>query len=611
MKNKTIYRFMTALFTVALIFASCTKKMSEKKLDAILATSKVEAVKSDSATVVGYIVAAGDGFSEKGVCYNTDKIPTVDNNKVVYSGDDTKSTFNVVIPGLNYATVYYARAYAINSGGVVYGEEVTFTTKPVLATVTTLELTTITGNSAIGGGKVTVSGGAEVTARGVVYGLTQFPTIGDSSVASEKGMGDFAVTLAALKGNKTYYVRSYATNSVGTAYGNEVSFTTLIDLPVVTTTAVSELTKVSAKSGGNVTYDGGGTVSARGIVWGLTENPTVADNKIEGATGTGEFVSSIEGLLEFTAYNVRAYATNSAGTVYGDNVKFKTLSNILTWYIPGDYLEASYPGSAFANWAPDKSPFVRSSIAEPKKLEGYVYMVNSANSWKFTTQPNWDGPNYGDNGSGGLDATAGNVSSSAGYYKLNADATAMTYTAVATVWGVIGDATPNEWNDETALIFDPASSKWRGVIHLKNKEIKFRANHNWDYNYGSDAADGTLKSGAKNIPVSVEADYAIVLDLSTPNEYKYQINRWGIVGDLNAWGTDLDMTWDATNNVYTATTDIAVGELKFRANDAWDLNYGGDLNALTNGGANIAISEAGNYTITFDPWGLKATVTKN
>jgi hypothetical protein len=59
------------------------------------------------------------------------------------------------------------------------------------------------------------------------------------------------------------------------------------------------------------------------------------------------------------------------------------------------------------------------------------------------------------------------------------------------------------------------------------------------------------------------------------------------------------------------TLDLVVGAIKFRANDAWDLNLGGDINALTSGGANISVTVAGNYTITLDPWGLKATVTKN
>jgi len=144
--------------------------------------------------------------------------------------------------------------------------------------------------------------------------------------------------------------------------------------------------------------------------------------------------------------------------------------------------------------------------------------------------------------------------------------------------------------------------------------MKFRANHSWDFNYGSDLADGTLSPGGANIPVSLAADYAITLDLSHPNAYTYSVNRWGIIGDATAdtWNSDQNMTWDATNMVFKATLDLVVGAIKFRANDAWDINYGGtDLNALTPGGANIPVATAGNYTITFDPWLHKATITKN
>jgi len=606
---------MAFLVTASIIFASCTKEMSEVRLEPTLSTSQTLNVTSDSATVVGFVVAEGAGFSEKGVCYDTAATPTIENSKVAYTGDTPTATYNVILSGLDYATKYYARAYATGDKGTVYGKEVTFTTLPVIPTLTTAAITSITGNSALGGGNVTVSGGADVTARGICFGLDHNPSLSDSKTVDSLGTGAFVSKLANLKGNMTYYVRSYATNAAGTAYGPEVSFTTLVDLPGITTTAVTGITKTSAVSGGEVTYTGGDVITARGLVWSLNSDPTISDNIIDGGADadTGVFVSNITALEKFTTYHVRAYATNSAGTAYGDDVQFTTLADILTWNIPGDYVEASYPGSGMTNWAPDNSPQVISTIASPNNLEGYVYMANSSNNWKFATQANWNGPNYGDAGGGTLDPNADNISSPAGYYKINADATAMTYTAVATVWGVIGDATPGGWGDETPLTYDPNSSTWRGVMHLTAASMKFRANHNWDYNYGSDAADGTLGAGAANIPVTVESDYAITLDLSHPNAYTYSANRWGVIGDATpgGWGDDTNMTWDATNNVFTVTLDLVAGTFKFRANDGWDINYGGDLNALSAGGDNISIASDGNYTITFDPWGLKGTVTKN
>ena len=616
MKRLTLYRFLAVLLTATIVFASCKKEQSNVRLNPKLSTTQVLNVKSDSATVVGFVVASGDGFSERGICYATQTGPTTSDSKTIFSDPVTKATFAVKLSGLAYATKYYARAYAIGASATIYGDEVTFTTLPVVPTLTTAAITVITGNSATGGGNVTIAGGADVTARGVCFGKNHNPTVSDSKTANGTGTGAFISALSGLKGHTVYYVRAYATNNAGTGYGPEVTFTTLVDLPVVTTTAVIGITKVAAVSGGEVTYDGGGTVTARGLAWGTTANPTTAGTTIvDGGTGIGVFVSNLTGLTLFTAYHVRAYAVNSAGTAYGSDVQFTTLANTRIWNIPGDYVAASYPGSTLADWSPDKSPQIKSTVTAPDNLEGYVYMSKSANQWKFATQLNWDGPNYGDGGSGTLDPNGGNFTSPAGYYKINVNAAAspMTYAALAMVWGVIGDASPNGWNDETALTYNPTLRTWTGGMSLTAAYFKFRANHSWDYNYGSDLADGKLSAGGANIQITLAADYAFTLDLSNPNAYTYSLNRWGLIGDAtpDGWNSDQNLTWDATNKVFKVTLNLVVGAIKFRANDAWDLNYGGDINALTSGGANIAIGTAGNYTITFDPWGLKATVTKN
>ncbi len=616
MKKMSIYKLLAFLFTATIIFAACTKEKSEVRLDPKLSTSQLLNVKSDSATIVGFVIAAGVGFTEKGVCYYTTPIPTIDNNKVIFSAENTIATFSVKVGGLAYATKYYARAYATNANGTIYGEEITFTTLPVLPIITTAVITAITGNSSTAGGNVTVGGGADVTARGICFGTNHNPGLSDNKTSDGKGTGAFVSTLTKLKGNSVYYVRAYATNSAGTGFGHEVSFTTLVDLPVVTTAAVTGVTKVAAISGGEVTYDGGGANTTRGLAWGIAADPTISGNVIAGGTGTGKFVSELPGLTLFTTYHVRAYATNSAGTSYGSDVQFTTLANTRTWNIPGDYVGASYPGSMLADWSPDKSPQVKSTVSAPDNLEGYVYMSKTLNGWKFASQPNWDGPNYGAGAiAGTLDGNGGNFSSPAGYYKINVNAAVnpMTYTAVATNWGVIGDATPNGWNDETAMAYNPNSLTWNGAIHLTNKAFKFRGNHSWDYNYGSDLADGKLGVGAANIPVVLEADYAITLDLSHPNAYTYSANRWGLIGSAtaDAWASDQNLNWDAINKVFKVTADLTVGDIKFRANDAWDLALGGTLDALSTSGGNIAIAIAGNYTITLDPWTLKATLTKN
>ncbi len=605
---------MAFLFAASIIFVSCTKETAEVRLDPTLSTSKTFGLTSTSATVVGFVIAEGDGFTEKGVCYSESAAPTINDNKVIYESETSTATYNVVINGLEFATTYYAKSYAIGENAIVYGEEVSFTTLPNVPFLSTTAITDITGNSASTGGNVTASNGADITVRGVCYGTTEAPTVDDNKTSDGEGLGEFISSLTALSGNTTYYVRSYAVNSAGTGYGPEVSFTTLVDLPTVTTDAVTAITKTSATSGGAITADGGADITAKGLVWNTSADPTILNNLIDGGTGTDAFVSELAGLEKYTTYHVRAFATNSAGTSYGDDVEFTTLADIQTWNIPGDYVEASYPGSGLANWSPDKSPQVISTIASPNDLEGYVNMANASNNWKFASQMNWDGPNYGTDGAGNLDPNGGNIASDAGYYKINADATNMTFTVVATTWGIIGDATALGWGDQTNMTYNPENQVFNLVSHLTSGgSFKFRGTSDWSVNYGSDAADGTLGSGAANIPVDVEADYSMTLDLSHPNEYTYSLNRWGLIGDAQgSWSDDTDMTWDATNNVFTVTLDlVSSGSFKIRANDDWAINYGGDVTALEAGGANITIDSNGNYTVTFDPWGLTATVTKN
>lgn len=608
---------MAVLVAATMLFAACTQDTANVKLAPTLATTQVLNVTSNVATVVGYVVAAGDGFTEKGVCYNIATGPSVANSKVAYTGQATTATFNVSLTGLTYATKYYARAYATGAAGTIYGEEYNFTTLPVVATVTTAAITAITGNAAAGGGNVTVNGGADVTARGICFGIAHNPTIADGKTADGKGSGAFVSALASLKGNTTYYVRSYATNSAGTAYGPEVTFKTLVDLPVVTTAAVTGATKVAAVSGGEVTADGGGDITAKGLAWGTGENPTIDGSKIDGGTGLGAFVSNLAGLSNNTVYHVRAFATNSAGTAYGADVRFTTLADIRIWNIPGDYAAASYPAAGFANWSPFKSPQVQSLATSADKLEGYVFFSAPSNQWKFADAANdpanaWS-MNWGST-TGALVKDGANIVSPGGYYKINADATAMTYTAVATIWGVIGDATAGGWGDQTNMVYDPSTQKFSlGANLIGGKAFKFRGTSDWAVNYGSDAADGTLGAGAGNIPVTVTSDYFITLDLSHPNVYTYSANRWGVIGDAtpDGWNSDQNMSWDAANKVLTITLDLKVGSFKFRANDDWALNYGGSLDALSGGGDNIAVAAAGNYTLTFDPVALKATVTKN
>ena len=192
--------------------------------------------------------------------------------------------------------------------------------------VTTKIVTDITLNTAVSGGTIVSDGGEDITEKGVCWSTSALPTIADSRTTDGKGSAEFTSNLVGLAEGTTYYVRAYATNSVGTAYGNEETFTTGQVVGVVlTTTQATNVTSSSASTGGEVTDAGGGTVSERGVCWGTSPNPTPTVNKVVSGTGTGAFTVNLTNLEDGTLYYYRAYATNSSGTTYGQEYQILTL----------------------------------------------------------------------------------------------------------------------------------------------------------------------------------------------------------------------------------------------------------------------------------------------
>ena len=179
----------------------------------------------------------------------------------------------------------------------------------VIPVLTTNSSTNITISSVTSGGVISSDGGAAVSARGVCYSTSSNPTIAGSHTSDGTGSGSFVSNITGLAANTKYYIKAYATNKVGTAYGDEVSFTTTaIVVPTLTTAAVSSITLTTATSGGEITADGGGSVTARGVCWSTTANPTISNSKTADGTGTGVFTSSLTGLLPATTYYLRSYA---------------------------------------------------------------------------------------------------------------------------------------------------------------------------------------------------------------------------------------------------------------------------------------------------------------
>jgi len=218
------------------------------------------------------------------------------------------------------------RAYATNSIGTAYGEQFEFRTADGLPTLRTDSVTHITATTATCGGDVLSDGGYQITARGVCWSIAQQPTIENNHTSDSIGLGPFVSQLTGLEPGTTYYVRAYATNGAGTAYGQQCVFSTESGLCTVLTTApnAASITSTAATLGGNVTSDGGFDCLTRGICYGIAPAPTIANAHTTDGIGTGTFVSQLSNLQPATTYYARAYATNGIGTSYGEEVVFST-----------------------------------------------------------------------------------------------------------------------------------------------------------------------------------------------------------------------------------------------------------------------------------------------
>ena len=291
-----------------------------------LTTAKATSITDVAASVGGSITYyGGNEVTEVGVCWSTGQTPTVaDSHKAASS---VAKDFTVSLTGLTQHTTYYARSYATAKSGVTYyGDAVSFTTLYTVITPSASKTTvsSITVSSASLAASVTSDGHGTVSDAGFVYSTSANPTLSDSKKSCGAKTGDFSAQLTGLKEGTTYYVRSYATNEVGTGYGEQVTFTTsAITVPTVSAVTVGTVTFNSASFTADVTALNNGTLTEVGFVYSKTQNPDLNSTKI--SCGKTASISGKAASLEATTtYYVRAFATNEKGTAYGPETSFTT-----------------------------------------------------------------------------------------------------------------------------------------------------------------------------------------------------------------------------------------------------------------------------------------------
>lgn len=272
-----------------------------------------------TSAVCGGSIGSNGGFAvtDKGLVWSTSQYPTLNDNHISLGSGDTP--FSGSMTNLSMGTTYYVRTYATNANGTAYSDiQRSFSTTSGLPTVTTNTVSNVAAASAVCGGSISSDGGYTISDKGLVWSTSQQPTLSDNHLSKGNGNAPFIGTMSNLSLSTTYYVRAYATNANGTVYGEQRTFTTTNGLPTVTT-IVPTRNNLTVTSGGNVTDDGGYAITARGICYSTAPYPDLTSSHSHTANGTGiGTFSSTFTMPGQGVYYVRAYATNSIGTSYGE-----------------------------------------------------------------------------------------------------------------------------------------------------------------------------------------------------------------------------------------------------------------------------------------------------
>lgn len=187
----------------------------------------------------------------------------------------------------------------------------------------------------------------------------------------------------------------------------------------------------------------------------------------------------------------------------------------------GDYTLLNVPGD-YQSWDPENDNTALASLNNDGVYTGYIYFPVDQLGFKFA-DGGW-ATNWGDTGADGtLEPGGDNISvPEAGFYQVDVDLNALTYTLTPTSWGIIGDATPGGWDSDTDMTYNEVDGAWEITTDLTGGEVKFRANDGWDINFGDSGADALLESGGDNIAVPGGGNYSIKLYLGKP-DYTYSI----------------------------------------------------------------------------------------
>jgi len=431
--------FLLVFVAFAMCFSACKKKGQAPDPSTFAIAEEHIAVDSTFAAVEGKYAFAAEIDALSLQLRRASTTDDVRSFEIQLNGKQ----FNVVLTELMPNTTYdywYVADYADdltittatnqfttlggNGGG---GEEPP--ADPVLPTVQTLSLVYIGSDMAVIKSEVVADGGAEVMARGLCWSLSETPTLADLHTLDSCGVGSFESEIADLSTATIYHVCAYATNAVGTAYGEVLQFTTLSDLPVVHTLEIVEVGETTALVKGEVIDGGGISVTERGLCWSLQEEPSDDDALLVCGSGLGEFAGTITDLQPETDYYVRAYARSANGIGYG---KVMALTTMAAPVAPLKVVTVAVNDVSFSS----------ATCVGEVVSDGGVPVTERGICWDTQSHPNIEG-NHIDNGSGlgvfdvDLTCLRGNTMYFVRAYAVNAEGVAYGNTMILNTSGIM------------------------------------------------------------------------------------------------------------------------------------------------------------------------------
>lgn len=339
----TFFRSHTIkVFSLTIILAMAATSCQEIEIDKTpqIKTVNITDITGTSAIANGEITDIGEGILEYGHCWGAFKNPTVAGLKSSFRSVDTIGLFTTALYSLEADSTYYVRSYCIDKSGVIYGNSIHFTTQsPSLPEITTGKIVSNDTTSLTIKGKIHALGIGQkpVDNYGHCWSTKPNPTTEDfkTNFGASSDTITYVSKVDSILSNTTYYIRAYAINEVGIAYGNEISITGIQSKPTIET-RVSSYGTSWAGTRTRVTNTGGLPTEAF-LCWNLSGNPTINDSLIkinESKSPFDDFYYPIHGLSGDTKYYLRAYVKNSIGTNYSNEITFRTAQATLpTCYI--------------------------------------------------------------------------------------------------------------------------------------------------------------------------------------------------------------------------------------------------------------------------------------